>query len=94
MTWRNWYQHVSWLSVFFIIIVPLMGFVAAYFHPLQRATAIFAVVYYFNTGLGITAGGSNGDHAGEKKKNANSHQDTTVSGPTPPTEHPPPSRYT
>ncbi|PLN84687.1 acyl-CoA desaturase [Aspergillus taichungensis] len=56
MTWRNWYQYVDWLSVFFILIVPLMGFIAASFHPLQRATAIFAIVYYFNTGLGITAG--------------------------------------
>lgn len=56
ISWKNWYQHVNWLSVFFIIIVPLMGLVAASLYPLQRATAIFAVVYYFNTGLGITAG--------------------------------------
>ena len=56
ITWGNWYQHVNWLSVFFIIVVPIMGFIAAYFYPLQRATGIFAVVYYFNTGLGITAG--------------------------------------
>lgn len=33
-----------------------MGLVAAYHHPLQRATAAFAILYYFNTGLGITAG--------------------------------------
>ncbi|KAK2591275.1 stearoyl-CoA 9-desaturase [Conoideocrella luteorostrata] len=56
ITWGNWYQHIDWLSVFFIIIIPLMGFVAAYFCPLQCATAIFAVIYYFNTALGITAG--------------------------------------
>ncbi|KAL5355654.1 acyl-CoA desaturase [Aspergillus floccosus] len=57
ITWLNWYQHVNWLSVFFIIVIPLMGFVAAYHHPLQRATAAFAILYYFNTGLGITAAG-------------------------------------
>ncbi|EFR00813.1 acyl-CoA desaturase [Nannizzia gypsea CBS 118893] len=56
MTWQNWHQFVNWLSVCFIIIVPLVGLVAAYFLPLKRATAIFAVIYYFNTGLGITAG--------------------------------------
>ncbi|KAJ9319535.1 hypothetical protein DTO271D3_304 [Paecilomyces variotii] len=56
ITWRNWYQHVNWLSVFFIIVIPLMGFIAAYHYPLQRATAAFAIFYYFNTGLGITAG--------------------------------------
>lgn len=56
MTWANWYKHVVWTNVIFIIGVPLCGFVAAYHHPLQLYTFIFAVVYYFNTGLGITAG--------------------------------------
>ncbi|EAW07815.1 acyl-CoA desaturase [Aspergillus clavatus NRRL 1] len=56
IAWANWYRHVNWLNVFFIIVVPLMGFAAAYSYPLQRATAVFAVIYYFNTGLGITAG--------------------------------------
>ncbi|GLA14263.1 stearoyl-CoA 9-desaturase [Aspergillus niger] len=56
ITWANWYRHVNWLNVFFIIVVPLMGFAAAYSYPLQRATAVFAIIYYFNTGLGITAG--------------------------------------
>ena len=56
VTWQNWYQHVNWLSTSFIIIIPLMAFVAAYFHPLHCATAIFSAVYLFNTGLGITAG--------------------------------------
>lgn len=58
MTWTNWYQHLDWLSIFFIIVVPLMGFVAAFNVPLRLYTALFAVVYYFNTGLGITAGKS------------------------------------
>ncbi|KAK6085769.1 delta-9 fatty acid desaturase [Seiridium cupressi] len=56
ITWGNWYNHVNWLNVTFIIFVPLMGCVAAYFTPLQTYTAIFSVLYYFNTGLGITAG--------------------------------------
>ena len=56
MTWSNWYKHVNWINTYFIVIVPLMGLISSYWVPLQLSTAIFAVVYYFNTGLGITAG--------------------------------------
>ena len=40
----------------FIIGIPLVGCVAAWWTPLQWKTAVFAVAYYFATGLGITAG--------------------------------------
>jgi stearoyl-CoA desaturase (Delta-9 desaturase) len=56
ITWSNWYRHVNWLNTFFIFGVPIIGFAAAYHHPLNRWTALFSVIYYFNTGLGITAG--------------------------------------
>lgn len=56
ITWGNWHQHVNWLNTTFIIFVPLMGFISTYWVPLQWKTALFAVIYYFNTGLGITAG--------------------------------------
>ncbi|ORY63114.1 acyl-desaturase [Pseudomassariella vexata] len=56
ITWGNWYKHVDWLNTYFIIGVPLMGFIAAYWTPLHAYTAIFAFLYYFQTGLGITAG--------------------------------------
>lgn len=56
ITWTNWYRHVNWLNTFFIFGVPIIGFVAAYYHPLNRWTFLFSVIYYFNTGLGITAG--------------------------------------
>jgi hypothetical protein len=56
ITWGNWYQHVNWLNCTLIIGVPLAGLVAAYWTPLNLYTAIFSFVYYFNTGLGITAG--------------------------------------
>jgi hypothetical protein len=91
ITWANWYRHVNWLNVFFIIGVPLMGFAAAYSYPLQRATAVFAVIYYFNTGLGITAGASTNIGAiGDE--NADSRQATIVSGRIPHTERQPLSR--
>lgn len=56
MTWKNIHQHINWLNTTLIIIIPLCGFISAYFVPLQYYTAIWAVFYYFNTGLGITAG--------------------------------------
>lgn len=56
MTWQNWYKHVNWLNVTFIGGIPLIGCIAAAFTPLKWQTALWAVVYYFFTGLGITAG--------------------------------------
>lgn len=56
ITKGNWYKHVNWLNVVFIILIPLYGCVSAYSTPLRVPTAIFAVLYYFMTGLGITAG--------------------------------------
>lgn len=56
MTWSNWHKHVHWLNTTLIVFVPIIGFISAYWVPLHLYTAIFSVVYYFNTGLGITAG--------------------------------------
>ncbi|KAK6822748.1 acyl-desaturase [Apiospora arundinis] len=50
-TWDNWHQHINWLNVVFVILIPLYGFIGAYFVPLHPYTALFAVFYYFNTGL-------------------------------------------
>jgi stearoyl-CoA desaturase (delta-9 desaturase) len=56
ITSANWYKHINWLNVTLIIGIPMYGMIQAYWTPLQLKTAIFAVVYYFATGLGITAG--------------------------------------
>jgi stearoyl-CoA desaturase (delta-9 desaturase) len=56
MTWSNFHKHVNWLNTTFILIIPAIGFISAYWVPLRLYTATFAVVYYFNTALGITAG--------------------------------------
>ncbi|KAK8115724.1 fatty acid desaturase [Apiospora sp. TS-2023a] len=56
VTLRNWYQHLNWLNIYFVIIIPMIGFIGAYFVPLHTYTFIFAVAYYFNSGLGVTAG--------------------------------------
>ncbi len=69
MTWSNWHKHVNWLNTTLIIIIPMIGFISAYWVPLQFYTAIFAVVYYFNTGLGITAGKSDSTTIFSKTRN-------------------------
>ena len=56
MTKSNWYKHVNWLNVALIVGIPLYGCIQAFWTPLRWQTAIFAVLYYFMTGLGITAG--------------------------------------
>ena len=52
----SWTHHVNWLNVLFIIVIPLYGFIQAYWVPLQTKTALWAIFYYFYTGIGITAG--------------------------------------
>ncbi|KKY15572.1 putative stearic acid desaturase [Diplodia seriata] len=56
MTAWNWPKHVNWLNVFMTVLIPIAGCVAAFYVPLHLKTAIFAYVYYFFTGLSITAG--------------------------------------
>ncbi|KAI9722492.1 MAG: stearoyl-CoA 9-desaturase [Chrysothrix sp. TS-e1954] len=56
ITRKNWYKHVNWLNVILIIGIPLYGLAQAFWTPLRWQTAIWAILYYFATGLGITAG--------------------------------------
>ena len=56
ITLQNWYKHVDWLNTTFVLLIHFAAMIAAYWVPLQMKTLIFAFVYYFNTGLGITAG--------------------------------------
>ncbi|OOQ87796.1 Acyl-CoA desaturase [Penicillium brasilianum] len=56
ITLGNWYQHVNWVNTTLILIIPVLGCLAAFYTRLQVPTAIWAIVYYFWTGLGITAG--------------------------------------
>ena len=56
MTMKNWWRHLNLLNIYLIICVPLLGLWAAWYTPLTKYTLIWSVLYYFNTGLGITAG--------------------------------------
>jgi stearoyl-CoA desaturase (delta-9 desaturase) len=56
ITFRNWYYHINWVNTSLILIVPLFGFIAALYTSLRAATLSWAILYYFWTALGITAG--------------------------------------
>lgn len=56
ITLRNFHRHVNWLHATVVILFPLVGCVLAFYTPLQTKTFTWAVVYYFCTGFGITAG--------------------------------------
>jgi fatty-acid desaturase len=49
-------REINWEGVFWVIILPMIGLIAAAFTPLQTKTAIWAVIYHITTGVGITAG--------------------------------------
>ncbi|KAH8667325.1 hypothetical protein BGZ60DRAFT_431572 [Tricladium varicosporioides] len=55
-TLSNWYKQIEWINVLFVIGIPLGGIIAAYSTPLLPKTAVWGFIYYFLTGLGITAG--------------------------------------
>jgi len=56
VTLSNWYRHIDWVNVVFVAVIPFFGLIAAFSTPLLWKTGIWALVYYFLTGLGITAG--------------------------------------
>lgn len=56
MTLSNWHKQVNWLNFTLVIVVPMWGLVQSFWVPLCSKTAIWAIVYYFMCGLGITAG--------------------------------------
>ena len=56
IAYTKWFERVHWENVFWVVVFPLLGLAAAAFTPLHTKTAIWALVYYITTGLGITAG--------------------------------------
>ena len=56
MTIQNWYKHVNWINCTGIVIFPFIGICLSFNTPLRQSTFAWAIIYYFFTGLGITAG--------------------------------------
>jgi hypothetical protein len=85
MTLSNWHQHISWINVIFVAGIPLFGIIMAYSTPLLLKTALWALFYYFLTGLGITAGTFLAVIPFSFPRNLTREKAITDSGPTPPT---------
>ena len=56
VTWSNWTSELDYLNVAILTLTPFVGLVGAYFTKLRWETCLFAIFYYYVTGLGITAG--------------------------------------
>ncbi|OZJ06163.1 hypothetical protein BZG36_00994, partial [Bifiguratus adelaidae] len=56
LTWSNWYKYANWLHVFILFFPPLGAIYGICTVPLQTKTLIWSIIWYFSTGLGITAG--------------------------------------
>lgn len=56
ITWRNVHKNINWISFLALTVVPVLACYGAATTPLRWQTALWAVIYYFYTGLGITAG--------------------------------------
>ncbi|KAG0019661.1 hypothetical protein BGZ82_011822 [Podila clonocystis] len=56
ITLKNWHKYVDWKHVIGLGLTPLIALYGLFTTEIQKKTAIWAIVYYFATGLGITAG--------------------------------------
>uniref|UniRef100_A0A0W0EV16 Acyl-CoA desaturase n=2 Tax=Moniliophthora roreri TaxID=221103 RepID=A0A0W0EV16_MONRR len=54
--WSNILSEIQWISFSVIFGAPVVGFIGAYYTKLRWETLVWSVIYYFCTGLGITAG--------------------------------------
>lgn len=56
ITWRNLHREINVVSALALTVVPALAFYGALNVEVKWQTALWAVAYYFYTGLGITAG--------------------------------------
>lgn len=56
ITWATLYKEINWLSLGILTITPAIAVYGLFTTPVNRYTALWSVLYYYITGLGITAG--------------------------------------
>ncbi|KAF8918885.1 hypothetical protein CPB85DRAFT_1249215 [Mucidula mucida] len=56
ITFGNLLSNINWISTIVLLTTPIMGVIGAYSTPLRWQTAVWSVLYYYITALGITAG--------------------------------------
>eukprot|EP01130_Rhizamoeba_saxonica_P000754 TRINITY_DN10679_c0_g1_i1.p1 TRINITY_DN10679_c0_g1~~TRINITY_DN10679_c0_g1_i1.p1 ORF type:complete len:417 (-),score=80.37 TRINITY_DN10679_c0_g1_i1:51-1301(-) len=55
-SWGSLFRRINWISSSVLIATPLIGLYGLLFVEKHPATIAWAIIYYFCTGLGITAG--------------------------------------
>lgn len=55
-TLSNWHDHINWLNLILVVLVPTFGVFSALNHPPQLKTMIMGFLFYVLSGLSITAG--------------------------------------
>lgn len=58
ITWPKFLGELNYISLAALTITPTIAIWGIFYVQLRWKTAVFAVLYYFITGLGITAGAS------------------------------------
>lgn len=58
LSWNNFWSELNYISIAVLTITPSIAIWGIMNVPLQWKTFLFSVLYYFITGLGITAGKS------------------------------------
>jgi len=53
---KSWYKKLNWINVIILLGTPIAGVYGLLTTELHWKTVLFAVIYYYYTGLGITAG--------------------------------------
>ncbi|PYI31723.1 stearic acid desaturase [Aspergillus indologenus CBS 114.80] len=52
----HWFKRLEWFRMFIIWGIPLLGFIGATQVALHKKTAILMIVYYFISGISLSAG--------------------------------------
>lgn len=56
VTSKNWTKFVNWPQAILLCVTPLIALYGIFTTELTKKTLIWSIIYYFVTGLGITAG--------------------------------------
>jgi len=56
VTLKNWYRFVNWPQTILLISTPFIALYGMMTTDLQTKTLIWSIIYYYATGMGITAG--------------------------------------
>lgn len=56
ITLKNWYKEINIISTLALTVVPALAFYGAATVAVDTRTVVWAFIYYFFSGLGITAG--------------------------------------